>query len=93
LYWLSVGAQPTDPVKRLLGNLGTLDRFARLKEGADLEELLAEAEAAYERNGAVVQSDAEAVADEAEAEALTETEPEDALEEAPADSDLEEEVK
>ena len=49
LYWLSVGAQPTDPVNRLLKNLGTLDRFARLKEGADLEELLAEAAAAREK--------------------------------------------
>lgn len=52
LYWLSVGAQPTDPVKKLLQNLGTLDRFARLKEGADLESLLAEAEAAREKNSA-----------------------------------------
>ncbi len=48
LYWLSVGAQPTDPVKRLLKNSGTLGKFARLKEGADLEELLAEAETARE---------------------------------------------
>ncbi len=47
LYWLSVGAQPTDPVKRLLENLGTLDRFARLKQGADLDQLVAEAEAAH----------------------------------------------
>ena len=50
LHWLSVGAQPTDTVKRLLQNLGTLDRFARLKEGEDLEALLAEAESAYEQN-------------------------------------------
>ena len=48
LYWLSVGAQPTDPVKKLLQNLGTLERFARLKQGADLEELLAEATATRE---------------------------------------------
>jgi small subunit ribosomal protein S16 len=45
LHWLSVGAQPTDPVKRLLNNMGTLDKFGRLKEGADLEDLLAEATA------------------------------------------------
>lgn len=50
LYWLSVGAQPTDPVNKLLKNLGTLDRFARLKEGADLEELLAEAATAHEKS-------------------------------------------
>jgi small subunit ribosomal protein S16 len=50
LHWLSVGAQMTEPVQKLLKNLGTLDRFARLKEGAELEELLAEAEAARARN-------------------------------------------
>ena len=50
LHWLSVGAQMTEPVEKLLKNLGTLDRFARLKEGAELEELLAEAEAARARN-------------------------------------------
>ena len=32
LHWLSVGAQMTDTVQKLLKNLGTLDRFARLKE-------------------------------------------------------------
>jgi len=49
LHWLSVGAQPTDPVKRLLQNLGTLDKFARLKEGADLAELLTEATTSREK--------------------------------------------
>jgi small subunit ribosomal protein S16 len=52
LHWLSVGAQPTDPVKRLLQNLGTLDKFARLKEGADLAELLAGATASREQREA-----------------------------------------
>jgi len=42
LYWLSQGAQPTEAVARLLKNKGTLDRFARLKAGEDLETLLAE---------------------------------------------------
>ena len=42
LYWLSQGAQPSDAVAGLLRNKGTLDRFARLKEGEDLESLLAE---------------------------------------------------
>jgi small subunit ribosomal protein S16 len=42
LYWLSQGAQSTDAVARLLRNKGTLDRFARLKEGESLESLLAE---------------------------------------------------
>lgn len=43
LYWLSVGAQPTDIVKKLLKNMGTMDKFARLKQGEALEALLAEA--------------------------------------------------
>jgi small subunit ribosomal protein S16 len=43
LYWLSVGAQPTDQVNKILKNLGTLDRFAQVKEGADLESVLAAA--------------------------------------------------
>ncbi len=50
LHWLSVGAQPTETVQNLLKNLGTLDRFARLKAGEDLEKLLAEAQAARETN-------------------------------------------
>ena len=43
LYWLSQGAKPSEPVARLLEKQGTLDRFARLKAGEDLESLLAEA--------------------------------------------------
>lgn len=59
LHWLSVGAQLTDPVERLLKNLGTLDRFARLKEGADLESLLAEAEAAHTQHVEEVKAEVE----------------------------------
>lgn len=43
LYWLSQGAQPSEPVERLLRKGGTLDRFARLRAGEPLETLLAEA--------------------------------------------------
>ena len=50
LYWLSQGAKPSEPVARLLEKQGTLDRFARLKAGEDLESLLAEA--AEERRAA-----------------------------------------
>ena len=42
LYWLSVGAQPSDPVRRLLLNQGTLDRLTRLREGEAREDLVAE---------------------------------------------------
>jgi len=54
LHWLSAGAQPTDPVRRLLDNVGTLDRFARLKAGEDLDKLLAEAQASREKNQQMV---------------------------------------
>src|SRR5947209_6581574 len=43
LYWLSVGAQPSEPVARMLKNLGTTDRLARLRKGETIEALAAEA--------------------------------------------------
>ncbi|MBZ0306970.1 MAG: 30S ribosomal protein S16 [Anaerolineae bacterium] len=46
LYWLSVGAQPSDTVSRILKSTGTLDRFARFRAGESIESLAAEAEAA-----------------------------------------------
>jgi len=46
LYWLSVGAQPSDAVRRILDRLGTLARFERLTKGEALAALVAEAEAA-----------------------------------------------
>ena len=42
LYWLSVGAQPTDAVERLLVKQGTRDRLQRLRAGESLEALVAE---------------------------------------------------
>ncbi len=42
LYWLSVGAQPSDAVNVLLKKQGTLDRLARLKAGESLESLVTE---------------------------------------------------
>jgi small subunit ribosomal protein S16 len=42
LYWLSVGAQPSDAVRRLLEKQGTMERLARLKAGEPLEILVAE---------------------------------------------------
>ncbi|MEO1286740.1 MAG: 30S ribosomal protein S16 [Chloroflexota bacterium] len=44
LHWLSVGAQPSDAVQRIFNRLGTNDRYARLKDGEELEVLLKEAE-------------------------------------------------
>jgi small subunit ribosomal protein S16 len=45
LYWLSVGAQPSEPVARILKNLGTQARYERMRKGEALEALTAEAEA------------------------------------------------
>jgi small subunit ribosomal protein S16 len=42
LYWLSVGAQPTDAVRRLLQSQGTMDRLVRLRNGENLDSLIAE---------------------------------------------------
>ena len=86
LYWLSVGAQPTDTVKKLFQNLGTLDRFARLREGADLEELVAEAVAARE-NRAEAEVKAPASAKPKSAKAEKEEVTEEAVEEETAGSD------
>lgn len=46
LYWLSVGAQPSEAVESILKRVGTLDRFARLKKGETIEALAAEANSA-----------------------------------------------
>lgn len=34
MHWLSVGAQPTDTVQKLLKNSGTIDRFTQSKAQA-----------------------------------------------------------
>lgn len=42
LYWLSVGAQPSDAVRRLLEKQGTYTRLGRLHGGESMDTLLAE---------------------------------------------------
>jgi small subunit ribosomal protein S16 len=42
LYWLSVGAQPSDAVRRLLEKQGTMGRLQRLHAGESLASLVAE---------------------------------------------------
>jgi small subunit ribosomal protein S16 len=51
LYWLSVGAQPSEPVERILNKLGTRERFGRMRKGESVETLVAEAEAAKAARG------------------------------------------
>ncbi|HHS97770.1 MAG TPA: 30S ribosomal protein S16 [Chloroflexi bacterium] len=75
LYWLSVGAQPTEAVERLLKKLGTLDRFARLKAGEPLEALLAEAEAAAAAQPSEQPAQADEEAEMPREEASVEEEP------------------
>lgn len=47
-YWLSVGAQPSDAVRRLFDQVALWDRYQRFKDGEDVEKLLEEAAAAEE---------------------------------------------
>ncbi len=84
LYWLSVGAQPSDAVERLLVRQGTRERLGRLKAGEALDELVAEF-TGTEVPAAPVAAAAAAVADvAAEAEAVADevvTEAEDVVDE------------
>jgi small subunit ribosomal protein S16 len=48
LYWLNQGAQPSDPVSRILSRVGTIDRLERLHKGEKLEALIAEAKASQQ---------------------------------------------
>jgi len=93
LYWLNVGAQPTEAVARLLKKQGTMARLERLKQGESLEELLAEAEEAAQARPAAGlktrQDHAMPVAEEPAAE----PEPETAEAEEPAEAKVEEEVE
>jgi small subunit ribosomal protein S16 len=49
LHWLSVGAQPSDAVHRLLNNGGTYGRLERLHQGESIETLVEEALAEAEK--------------------------------------------
>jgi len=53
LYWLSVGAQPSEAVVPMLKRTGTMARFERLKKGESLDTLVAEANAARAAAGEV----------------------------------------
>lgn len=75
LHWLSVGAQPTDAVRRLLDKQGTFDRLGRLHAGESLEVLAAEV------SGVAVAAP-EAVEEVAEAEETVEEEEESIIEKA-----------
>ena len=63
LHWLSVGAQPSDAVRRLLESQGTYDRLARFRAGEAMDALVAE----YTGVPLEAEAVAEAVAEAAEA--------------------------
>lgn len=66
LYWLSVGAQPSDAVQRLLVKQGTIERLSRLRGGETLDALIAEYDGTPQETTSVVESipAAEIAADE-----------------------------
>lgn len=69
LYWLSVGAQPSDAVRILLEKQGTYDRLARLHSGEPVETLVAEYKGEplqVEKAAAAVAAEATAVAESVE---------------------------
>lgn len=78
LYWLSTGAQPTDPVDRMLRKMGIYEKLKLLRQGASIEELVAPPEpevTEVEAPGELVAEGepvAEAEAAVAEAEAIVE---------------------
>jgi small subunit ribosomal protein S16 len=93
LYWLQHGAQPSDPVARMLRNLGIMDKLARLKAGEDMETLLAELaeeKAAAEKEMAEQAAALEEAAEAEEAEPVEEEPAEAEAEEAPAELSVEE---
>lgn len=47
-HWLSVGAQPSDSVVKLLQSTGVMERYARYKAGEPLEKLLEESKAFFD---------------------------------------------
>ena len=94
LHWLSVGAQATEAVARLLKKQGTMARFERLKQGEPLEALVAEAEeaaqAAVEVSPRTRREYATPVAEEPVIEAEAEPEPEPETEPSEAEDEAEE---
>jgi len=92
LYWLSQGARPSDIVRRMLEQQGTLERLTRLQAGEPMDALLADYEvgaAAEEAEETLVPVEAavevEAPTAEAAVPEAVEEAPEGELEEAEPD--------
>ncbi len=83
LYWLGVGAQPSEAVKRMLDKMGIMAQVPAVRKGAkSLDEILAELELAKAAEAVLKEEPAEE--EVLEEETLeTESEPAEAEEEAP----------
>ena len=46
--WLSKGAQPSDSVKQIFNVVGLMERYEKVKDGAKLEDVLADAKKFYD---------------------------------------------
>ena len=64
LYWLGVGAQPSDAVLRLLKNQGIMDKFARLRAGESMDDLVEPASPTEEAPAAAAGEDEAATEEE-----------------------------
>lgn len=103
LYWLSVGAQPSEAVRRMLDKLGIMAQVTAVRKGdVSIEEILAQLELTKAEEKAAKVEKAEPVEAEAEVEAMAEepaeaetedeeVEEEEAEEEEPEDEAPEEE--
>ncbi|HRQ37523.1 MAG TPA: 30S ribosomal protein S16 [Chloroflexota bacterium] len=97
LYWLSVGAQPTDAVRRLLEKQGTIARLQRFHAGEPMDALVAEytgvaATAVAAAEPVVAEEVAEEIAEEVETAVVEVVEFEDAVEEEVAEETDQEEA-
>lgn len=79
LYWLSVGAQPTDAVRRLLEKQGTIARLQRFHAGEPMDALVAEFSGTPVTAVAAAEPVAAVVAEETETAVVEVVEFEDAI--------------
>lgn len=88
-YWLSVGAQPTDRVQRMLGDLGLTEKFVvreQTKQSQPKAKAVERMREKEEKAKEKAEAEAQAKAEAAEAKAAAEAAP---AEEAPAETPAE----
>jgi small subunit ribosomal protein S16 len=94
LYWLSVGAQPTPAVRRMLDKMGIMSQVSAVRKGqVSIDEILEELALAKKAEEAeLAEAEAEKEAEPAEAEAEEAEEAEEAAPEAEEEEEAEEEA-